>query len=347
MGARFRLVTTLLVGAVACLVIAGAVGVVDADSRAMPSTIAPAPPPALPLASNVTNISVGSLPTGVVYDAQNHRVYVANYASESVSVINPKTGKVVKTIDTHHNAWELALDPVNGQLFVTNGDVGAVTIINTTSNKIDRLLNVTCYHAVGAVYDAQTGYVYVECDISSELAVVNPVDDKVLGYIEVTGGLSNSGMAIDPKAHELFVADFSGNTVTAIDTSTNLVRGNVTGLYAPDGTLYDPYSNTVYVTLHYSAQVGLVGASNRTVTGFANVGGEPHGAIVLPSSKLVLVANTNSNNISVFDASTNALLVSVAGGDGAWQLAYDPGDQLVFVTDHGSSSVLAIPAADF
>lgn len=253
----------------------------------------------------------------------------------------------MKTINTHHNAWELALDPVNGQLFVTNGDVGAVTIINTTSNKVEHLLNVNCYHAVGAVYDAPTGYMYVECDISSELAVVNPAHDKVMGYIEVSGGLSNSGIAIDLKAHTLFVGDFSGNTMTAINTSSKLVRGNVTGLDAPDGTLYDQYSNTVYVTLHSTAQVALVDASTRTVTGFANVGGEPHGAILIPTSELVLVANTNSNNVSVFDASTNALLTSVAGGDGAWQLAFDPADQMVFVTDHWSSSVWEIPAADF
>jgi YVTN family beta-propeller protein/YD repeat-containing protein len=347
MTARFRLFAILLTGAVACLVIAGTVSIVGADTRATPSTNAPSPSQALPLAGNVTNITVGSQPTGVLYDAQNHRVYVANYAGESVSVIDPTTMKVVKTIDTHHNAWELALDPANGQLFVTNGDVGAVSIINTTSEKLAMLLKVGCHHAVGAVYDAQTGYVYVECDISSELAVVNPVSDTVLGYIEVHGGASNSGIAIDPTTEQLFVADFSGNRITAVNTSSNLVQSQIPGIASPDGTFYDPLSNTVYATLHYSAQVALVDASTLTVTGFANVGGEPHGAILIPTSKLVLVANTNSNNVSVFDASTNVLLGSVAGGDGAWQLSYDPAGQLVFVTDHWSSSVLAIPAADF
>jgi YVTN family beta-propeller protein len=347
MTARFRLFATLLVGAVVCLVISGTVSFVGADSHATPSASTSVPTQALPLVSNVTNITVGSQPTGVLYDAQNHRVYVASYASESVSVINTATMKVVKTIDTHHNAWELALDPVNGQLFVTNGDVGAVSIINTTSEKLETLLKVGCRDAVGAVYDPQTGYVYVQCDLASELAVVNPASDTVLGYIEVHGGTSNSGIAIDPTTQQMFVGDFSGNRVTIVNTSSNLVQGQVPGIASSDGTFYDPLSNTVYATLHYSNEVALIDASTHTVTGFANVGGEPHGAILIPSSKLVLVANTNSNNVSVFDASTNALLRSVAAGDGAWQLAYDPADHLVFMTDHWSSSVLAIPAADF
>lgn len=88
MTARFRLVAILLIGAVTCLVIAGSVAIVGADTHATPTATTSSPPQALPLASGVTNITVGSQPTGVLYDAQNHRVYVANYASESVSVIN-------------------------------------------------------------------------------------------------------------------------------------------------------------------------------------------------------------------------------------------------------------------
>jgi YVTN family beta-propeller protein len=296
---------------------------------------------------SIQNITVGSQPTGILYDSANHRVYVANYASESVSVIDARTGSVVKTIATHHNAWELTLDTSNGQLFVTNGDVGAMSIINTSTERLVRTLPVGCHHAVGAVLDPQSGYVYVECDLSSEIAVVSPLHDSVLGYIRVSGGTSNSGIAVDPTNQRLFVGNFNSDTITVISTASNLTVGRITVGAGIDGTFYDAASNTVYATLHYSDQVVLVNASTLAVLGTVNVGGEPHGMVLDAAAQAVLVANTNSNNVTEIGASSNALVGSLAAGDGAWQLCYDPSNQLVFVSDHWSSSVLSIPATDF
>ncbi len=90
-------------------------------------------------------IDVGQSPEGLIY--KSNKLYVANtgyagwskpYAQSSVSVIDTKTDKVVKTISTFVNSQDLEFAP-NGKLHVlSTGDyatnVGKIAIIDTKSS---------------------------------------------------------------------------------------------------------------------------------------------------------------------------------------------------------------------
>ncbi len=80
---------------------------------------------------NIGNTGNGLSPKGLAYDSTNNYLYVTNYGSNNVSVINGTTNTVIKSITVGSSPIEVAYDPVNNYLYVTNSKAGSVSIIST------------------------------------------------------------------------------------------------------------------------------------------------------------------------------------------------------------------------
>ena len=87
----------------------------------------------------VTKIKVGRNPIGIAYDSGTGEIFVANSGKESrmssssasntVSVINDKTHKIVETIKVEMAPLGVAYDSGKGEIFVTNFDSKTVSVI--------------------------------------------------------------------------------------------------------------------------------------------------------------------------------------------------------------------------
>ena len=287
-------------------------------------------------------LPVGSSPKGVLYDATRNQVYVANYGSQSVSVLDASTGQVIGTIPTHEYAWQLAYDPVNERLYVANDFTNRLTVIDTRTDSVVGSLYAGCAFTVGVVFDPLNGLLYIECDLDSEVAVANPATGHVFKHIAVPDGTGNAGIAIDPSNGNLFVANYFGDTVTVISGATNRVVDLVTVGPQPDGTLYDPLSGLVYVTLLGSSVVSLIDPATDRTIGTIGVGSAPDGSVLLTADHLVAVANTGSDSVTLLNAETGATVETLPVGPAPTGLAYDPAARLIFVADTAASTVLEL-----
>jgi YVTN family beta-propeller protein len=290
------------------------------------------------LATNLT-IPVGNQPHGILYDPGNHRIYVANFVSKSISVINPKTETVVKTIPVHTEAWELAYDPENRMLYVASDNVSGLRVINTTSNSVAGTLYTGCGTVEGVLYDAGNGRLYAECPLTNTLAVVDPSSGLVLQKIHGFDGEGDNGIAVDPHTGDVFVGDWDSDTVTVISGTTNGVLATVTVGADPDGTFYDAASDSVYVNLEYQDQVVVLNAGSFAVEKGLPVGAVPHTVAFAPGLDSAVDSNWGSGNLSMIDSSTNDVVGALYGGDGPWGIAYDPANGLLYVADELSASV--------
>lgn len=80
-------------------------------------------------------IAVGMEPAEVTFSADGSKVYVANGGDDNVSVINPATKAIIKTIDVGDNpvaAWV----GYDGKMYVDNEDGKSVSVINVASDKV-------------------------------------------------------------------------------------------------------------------------------------------------------------------------------------------------------------------
>ena len=83
-----------------------------------------------PLANAVTaTIPVGSDPFGVAVEQFTGKVYVANFSSNTVSVINPATNAVIATIPVGGEPVGVAVNQLTGKVYVTNTHSDTVSVI--------------------------------------------------------------------------------------------------------------------------------------------------------------------------------------------------------------------------
>lgn len=177
-------------------------------------------------------IRVGNYPQRLAYDPDNHAVYVVNNgcgnascipARGSVSVIpttGPDSNSVITTIPVEYDPLDIAYDPINHRMYVTNTDSphnpsGSVSIIDTTTNRV--------------------------------------IADRV------TGSSNATGIAYDPIYHRMYMthnhdnSTFNGNhtgDVTIVSTDANAITTPPIGpIVGPDPLLLTSDMNTTRTTL--------------------------------------------------------------------------------------------------
>src|SRR3989475_327574 len=163
----------------------------------------------------VATVPVGYYPVGAGYDAGNGHVYVANFVSNSVSVIDGTT--VVATVPVGNNPHGVVYDSGNGYVYVANYNSNNVNGSNTVS-VIDGTTIVATI-PVGSnpdalAYDSQKGYVYLANYGSGNVSVIS--GNTVVAWIPV--GEYPDALAYDSGNGCIYVARYYAGTVSVICT---------------------------------------------------------------------------------------------------------------------------------
>jgi len=306
-------------------------------------------------------------PNGLTLDPANGEVYVTCDLSNSVLVVNEFTGTVVGAISVSPQSYPnaVAYDPVNGYLYVVDGDVplstvrglsqgqfgpyahGNVTVIDGADQTIVTTIP-TGSDPDGLAFDNATGDFYVTNWGSDNLTVINATTDQAVGAIGA-GGLWPNNVVYDPKNGDLYV-DNAGSLPTASPTGALATIDPVTGKLVsslqvgpyPYGLVYDPANEDVYVE-SASALFVVSTATNAVVTTIPGAGGV--GGVALdPATGSLYVAPLTQNNLTVVNGTTNKVVGSVPVGWGPSAVTYDAAHQEVWVGNLVSDNLTVVNA---
>jgi 40-residue YVTN family beta-propeller repeat len=106
------------------------------------------------LNGNVVKVFNELYPTAVAYNPANKYIYVTNFFSGNVTVINSTTDKIVQNITVGESPEGVAYNPANKYMYVANSISCNVTVINSTTDKTIHSFNVG-YQPEGMAYDLQ------------------------------------------------------------------------------------------------------------------------------------------------------------------------------------------------
>lgn len=196
----------------------------------------------------LATIPVGSNPQGIAFDPVHNQLFVADYSTGNVTVINALTNKPVASIGVGATSQPqyVTYDPLNKMVYVSEETGDNLTVINPATDK-----------TVGSapagvepseiVVDPSNGYLYVPNFGSGNLTVVSPTYLNSKANLSI-GGLAG-GAAFDPTTGEVYVASISTPEVQAIGEWPPVVTGTAplqsTG--EPRGVVYDPGTGELYV----------------------------------------------------------------------------------------------------
>ena len=246
-----------------------------------------------PTTDEVTgSITVGYGPNGIVYDAVNNELYVANEGTHNVTVISGADNRTVANISTDSDPSAILFDPVASEVFVADyGPTGRVTVISTTSNTAIANVTVGTYPFALAL-DTQDDYVDVlNQSMDGYDGLVTEIHagstPSVAGTLTV--GLEPYALAYDPINDEVYVANSASvayNNVSVFNQSTGREVASVPISFGPadEAVVFDPVGGDVFVSSAYGNNVTIINTSTDTVLGsvstFRYGGLGPQGLVV-------------------------------------------------------------------
>jgi YVTN family beta-propeller protein len=141
-------------------------------------------------------------------------IYVPNGDSNSTSVIDGKTNKVVAHVTVGNDPHVIAINPKNNMVYVTNfgggeGITNTVSVIDGNTNKV--VANVTVGSSPHSVaVNPVTDRVYVTRQDEDIVSVIDGSNDRVLA--NVTVGFQPHGIAVNPVTDLIYVTNTASNS---------------------------------------------------------------------------------------------------------------------------------------
>lgn len=304
-----------------------------------------------PRATNTTNttnetIAVGTQPSSATYDPFNGFVYVTNFGSDDVSIINGTA--IESTVGVGKGPSNAALDSANGYVYVANFHSDNLSLINGTV-----VVNTITLEGAptGVAFDSLNGYVYVtdcpanfyECDSGESGSVLVLNGTSIIATIPVIA--EPYGATFDPINGYVYITAcvtlYTGcgarHGNLSVINGTSVVATLPVGLspgVGPSGAAVDSANGDVYVTSFWGGNVTLI--DGLSVVGSIFLDQDPVGIAYDSVNGYEYVADA-SENVSVINGSS--LVATIP--ETLWPIAdaFDPANQYVYVVNYDSNNV--------
>ena len=245
-------------------------------------------------------------------------VFVANYGSKTISVIDSSTNTVVATVPIGDNLpQDLAVDTSSHTLYAA-GVAGSTTgSVMSVVDGVHRTLSSTVpsdgFFQHVAV-DASTHQVYAAGCCQQTLWELDGATDTSVANLTVPGTYA---VATNPATHEVYVTnrDDTAGAVSVLDESTSLITATVPVGRYPDGVAVDTSANVIYVSNRSDNTVSVIDGATKTVIATVPAGLSPTAIAVDTATHTAYVIDAGSNTVSVITRTVTGSASRLSGSD--------------------------------
>jgi YVTN family beta-propeller protein/uncharacterized repeat protein (TIGR03803 family) len=268
--------------------------------------------------------------------------YVANNSSNSVSVIDAQSLKLVTTIAVGSLPTELAASPDGQNVLVTNQLGDTVSLISVSSLQVINTLVVGAT-PVGVDFTPDGRFAYVTVAGDNAVAIIDMSSFSLVGTVSV--GDAPVRVKITPDGSLAYVSNQNSDFISIINTSTNTVVNTIVVGSGPYGLKFSPDGTTAYVAIVYRNAVGIINTATQTLTTTVSVGSNPTDVAITSDGAAVYVNNQYSNTVSIINTSTEAVMATVPVGASPTGISITPDQTAVWVSDNQSNQESTIDTA--
>ena len=204
---------------------------------------------------------MGTNPNGIAYDSAKGEIFVANWGSNTVSVISDDSDSMVATVPMGTNILGaphpigVTYDPAKGEVDVVNSypdtsGYGSVSVISDSNNTILDSITVGGY-PIYTAYDSAKGEIFVTNSEDNFISVISDSTYVVVANIAFpfNEAYGSWGIAYDSADGQVFIANQRGTVYVLSDSLNALVEaaplGNNLG---SDCIAYDAAKGEMFVT---------------------------------------------------------------------------------------------------
>ena len=235
------------------------------------------------------------------------RIYVPNTESDTVSVIDPTTYKVIETLKVGRQpqhvvpSWDLKT------LWVLNDMGNSVTAIDPVTGKLGRTLPVD--DPYNMYYTPDGKYAIVVAEAMQRLMFREPETMKLVNSLKVPcKGVDHMDFSADGR-YLIASCEFEGKLIK-VDVESQKMVGSVeiNPKAMPQDVKLSPDGKIFYVADMMSDGIFMIDGAKPSIIGFIPTGKGTHGLYVSRDSKTLYISNRGEGSISLLDLATSKLV---------------------------------------
>ncbi|WP_432178934.1 hypothetical protein [Streptomyces sp. NBC_00063] len=235
------------------------------------------------------------------------RVYVPNTESDTVSVIDPRTYKVIETIAVGRQPQHVVPSWDMKTLWVNNDKGNTLTPIDPKTGKVGRTVDV---HDPYNLYFTPDGkYSIVMASLDRELVFRDAHTMKTVKAVPVSCyGVNHADFSADGR-YFIVSCEFSGELLK-VDTAKMKVVGQERLPFKgamPQDVKISPDGKTFYIADMVANGMWVLDGKNFTKPRLLPTGKGTHGLYVSRDSREMYISNRGEGTISIFDFAKNKL----------------------------------------
>jgi YVTN family beta-propeller protein len=303
----------------------------------------------------LATIAIGGAPIALAVDETAGRVFTVNacasscsmpacyYGLATVSVLDIRSGALIRTVGVGRGAVALALDERADRVFVANVDDATVSVLDASSGRVLRTVGLAGSTPLALAVDAHTRRVFVSrlFDPRGGMSGVSLLDSRTGALLRTVRVDHITGpLLVDPRHGHVVVVSASGLHV--LEARTGRILRRIRPVRVP--LAVDAREGRVLVSGH--DHLRLLDIRSGHVSGPVLVGASPGPltwidttAVDETSGRIFVVVRvadshgvpTESERLAVLDGRSGTLLQSIAVGADVVALAVDPRTQRAFI----------------
>ena len=253
----------------------------------------------------LVGMSVGSAARAQEPEEHYNRLYVGNFLSNTVSVIDLDVSKVVAEIPVGTGPTGMVGTPDLEHVYVANMWAGTVSVISVETDTVETTITIPSFYGKGAPF----------------------------------------GMAVTPDGSKVFVTNIADGTVRVISTETNTLVATIIGAYdwALRYIRISPDGKYAYVVGAGEGKITVINVADYSVVAkITNLPGV-RDVVVTPDGTRLYAVSDKVSRLYAIDASTYAIIAMIQFPTDAATVTIDldPAGKFALITNYyGKVSVL-------
>jgi DNA-binding beta-propeller fold protein YncE len=278
---------------------------------------------------------------------------VVNQGDRDMSLIDPAAGKQVAAVAVEGvTGHEVAASPDGSTAYVPiYGDSGVgkpgtdgseIAVIDIASHKL--IHKIDFGHGVRphcAVYDRNSGMLYVTTELDKSISIIDPRSLKIVGSVP-TGQEQSHMLALSRDGSRGYTANVGPGTVSVLDMKA---RKTVTIIPISKETQRISISRDdrmVFTADQTKPQLAVIDTATNTVKMWVPLPAVGYGTAPTLDGRWLLVALRTSKQVAVVDLKTMKVARTIDVPDGPTEILMSPDGKTAFVSCTTSKQVAAI-----
>ncbi len=274
----------------------------------------------------VDHFATGALPQHVVPAWDLRTLYVTNDKGNSLTPIDPATGKPGQAIPVD-DPYNMYFTPDGKYAIVVAELLQRLDFRDPHSFALTHSLAVDCLGVDHLDFSADGKYLIASCEYSGRLLKVDVARQSVVATIALPDvNAKPQDVKLDPTGRRFYVADMTRGGVYTVDGDAFRVTGFIPTGAGAHGLYVSRDSKTLYVTNRVAGTVSLLKfATNRVVrTWTIPGGGSPDMGGVSADGKYLWLSGRSDALVYVFATATGAVVHRIRVGAGPHGLCVYP-----------------------